>query len=367
MDKKSTVILFSGSASSGKDYVANIMKEQLEEKGNRVLITHYADLLKYILKTYMEWDGEKDEKGRSLLQNIGTEVIRKQEPDFWVNFVVKMITMLPVKWDYILIPDARFLNEIELIKQNPNFKTYTIKVVRKDYESNLTLEQKNHSSETSLKDYKFDYYINNDINIKNTVSTILRDIDKKIAFIDLDGVVFDTISCIVDLYNEDFKYYPNFKEIKAKDIYSWNFDELNCAEPEQINTYFNQPRFFERVKTFPSAKDTINELSSNYRIIFISHGNVPNLNLKKIWIEKYFPYAEFIGVDLNKYNDKSCVDMSGKGNVFIDDKFDNLNSSNANIKICFGETYPWNADYICEPWNGKHNAYNWEEVRKILL
>ena len=47
MDKKSTVILFSGSASSGKDYVANIMKEQLEEKGNRVLITHYADLLKY--------------------------------------------------------------------------------------------------------------------------------------------------------------------------------------------------------------------------------------------------------------------------------------------------------------------------------
>ncbi len=41
--------------------------------GYKVLIAHYADLVKYVAKTFFEWNGEKDEYGRSLLQHIGTE------------------------------------------------------------------------------------------------------------------------------------------------------------------------------------------------------------------------------------------------------------------------------------------------------
>ena len=79
---KSTVILLSGKAQSGKDYIANIIKQQLEENGNKVLVTHYADLLKYILKTFFNWNGKKDKKSRDSLQRVGTDVMRKKMPDY---------------------------------------------------------------------------------------------------------------------------------------------------------------------------------------------------------------------------------------------------------------------------------------------
>ena len=81
------VILFSGKATSGKDASAFILKELLEQDNKTVLITHYADLLKFICKNIMGWDGIKDEKGRRILQKVGTDTIRKQNPDYWVDFI----------------------------------------------------------------------------------------------------------------------------------------------------------------------------------------------------------------------------------------------------------------------------------------
>ena len=56
--------------------------------GYSTLIVHYADLLKYMCKTFFGWNGEKDEFGRSLLQRVGTDCIRNVEPDYWVDFVI---------------------------------------------------------------------------------------------------------------------------------------------------------------------------------------------------------------------------------------------------------------------------------------
>ena len=46
---------------------------------------------------------------------------------------------------------------------------------------------------------------------------------------------------------------------------------------------------------------------------------------------------------LKTHKDKSCVDMSG--GIFIDDSSNNLITSNADIKFCFGKEYPWNKDW----------------------
>lgn len=54
------VIAVSGHARHGKDTVAKMLQEQLEADGNKVLITHYADLLKYICKTFF-WMGRQKE------------------------------------------------------------------------------------------------------------------------------------------------------------------------------------------------------------------------------------------------------------------------------------------------------------------
>ena len=42
------VIAISGHARNGKDTVAQMLQKQLREDGYTVLITHYADLLKYV-------------------------------------------------------------------------------------------------------------------------------------------------------------------------------------------------------------------------------------------------------------------------------------------------------------------------------
>lgn len=67
------IVCISGKAQHGKDTTAKLLEEILEAQGNRVLIAHYGDLVKYVCKTFFGWDGKKDEKGRTLLQRVGTD------------------------------------------------------------------------------------------------------------------------------------------------------------------------------------------------------------------------------------------------------------------------------------------------------
>lgn len=171
------IITISGYAGSGKDTVASIIKGQLEADGHSVLVMHYADLLKYICKTFFGWDGIKDERGRTILQYVGTDIIRKQNPDYWVNFISNLLIMFPEEWEYVLIPDCRFPNEISVLK-NDGHNVLTIHVIRDGLKSTLTKEQQQHVSETALDDYDFDYYIHNGgsiIDLKQMISEWLID------------------------------------------------------------------------------------------------------------------------------------------------------------------------------------------------
>lgn len=374
--KKPTVILLSGKAQSGKDYIANIMKQQFEENGNKVLVTHYADLLKYILKTFFNWDGKKDKKGRDLLQRVGTDVIRKKMPDYWVNFISQMISFFSNEWNYILIPDTRFPNEIEVMQKNPDVNVITIRINRVNFTPQLTLEQQQHPSETSLDEYDFDYYVSNDgtETVNNAVKEFVNYIDvnkkKPTAFIDLDCVTLETVRCIVELYDLDFHDKPGYKKVDWTKIDSWDFLELSLATKEVIDGYFNQQRFFDRVKMIDGAKEAIDYLSNFYNIVFVSHGEDLNLHLKEKYVNEHFPYARFIGVKLSEHYDKSCVDMSGKGNVFIDDMSKNILGSNADIRICFGKDYEWNKDFEqdfeSQLNDGVCRLYDWKSVLRLF-
>ena len=76
------IITVSGKARHGKDFTANAIADILKGKGNKVLITHYADLLKFICRNMFGWNGKKDDEGRYLLQYVGTDIVRKQNPNF---------------------------------------------------------------------------------------------------------------------------------------------------------------------------------------------------------------------------------------------------------------------------------------------
>lgn len=153
-------ICISGKAQHGKDTSAQMFYDQFVALNKKVLTVHYADLLKFICKSYFGWDGKKDEAGRTLLQRVGTDVVRKQEPDYWVNFVVSIVQLFPDEWEYIIIPDCRFPNEIETLKM-AGFDVAHVRVVRPDFDNGLTKEQQSHISETALDEYKADYVLTN--------------------------------------------------------------------------------------------------------------------------------------------------------------------------------------------------------------
>lgn len=173
------VICISGKAQHGKDTSAAMMKTMLEADGHKVLIAHYGDLVKYICKTFFNWNGEKDEYGRSLLQRIGTDVIRNQKPDYWVSFITGILEFFNGEWDYVLIPDSRFPNEVDYLKEH-GFDVIHMRVIRQNFTSPLTPEQQQHPSETALDDVLPDYYINNYgslLDLSNTISGLITEIN----------------------------------------------------------------------------------------------------------------------------------------------------------------------------------------------
>jgi hypothetical protein len=151
------VIVISAKAQHGKDTVANIFKSIAESYGERVLITHYADYLKYICKEWFNWDGKKDDNGRNILQRVGTNLARSNNPDIWVNVVIESLKAFGSEYDYVLIPDCRFPNEVDAMKDS--FPTISLRIERIDFESDLNDEQKSHLSEIALDNYNFDYTI----------------------------------------------------------------------------------------------------------------------------------------------------------------------------------------------------------------
>ena len=87
---------------------------------------------------------------RALLQNYGTEVRRKENPDYWVNEwwgAYKMNYVLK----NVVVDDVRFLNEAKEIKSN--YGTI-IRIVRTDITSGGE-----HVSETEMLDIVPDYTI----------------------------------------------------------------------------------------------------------------------------------------------------------------------------------------------------------------
>lgn len=157
------VICISAKAGAGKDTFAAMVKKELEDAGYSVLTTHYADLVKDICKRFFGWNGKKDEYGRRLMQYVGTDVGRAYNENIWVDHIADMLTMFNGQWDFVLIPDTRFPNEIEVLK-NRGLSVTSVRIHRPDFQTSLTPEQLLHPSECALDHYDFDALIINDGN-----------------------------------------------------------------------------------------------------------------------------------------------------------------------------------------------------------
>jgi 5'(3')-deoxyribonucleotidase len=194
---------------------------------------------------------------------------------------------------------------------------------------------------------------------------MVRKMSRPKLFLDFDNTIVDTIAAVVSLYNEDYASHEGFVRIDPSEVTSWEFTECNLATYEEIDRYFGDKRFFQRVKLYPSAGQVLRSLSHRYDITIVSHGYASNLKLKEKWVkDKLFKEifdnscnAEFIGVDWETHNDKSHVNMSNS--IFVDDSIRNLETSSAKYKILYGEYMDWNNTNIefirCKNWLDLNN------------
>jgi len=155
------IIAFTGKYQSGKTTCANFIQNTIK--------LSFAKPVKDIAKRQFGWDGQKDDRGRKLLQLIGTDVGREYNPNIWVE---KMEQEFENKeyWhtNIIIIDDLRFNNEAELIKK---WEGIIIEIIRPGYNGD------NHKSEQGIDKIFINYTIENDGTIeelKNKVFTIIE-------------------------------------------------------------------------------------------------------------------------------------------------------------------------------------------------
>ena len=177
LKRKVKIFILSGKARSGKDEVADIIKNYYQDK--KVKKLSFAYYLKLLVKNISNWNGNEEDKPRDLLQYLGIELIKnKINKKLLINRVLEDIAIYSYFCYIIVITDARLIDEVEDIKKNyPD--AISIRINRLN-DNHLTDIQKKHVTETGLDNYHdFDYIVDNDVdydNLRNKVIKILEEL-----------------------------------------------------------------------------------------------------------------------------------------------------------------------------------------------
>ena len=156
-----SIFTFIGRAGSGKDFQCTLLEQQGYKK------VAFADALRDIasksimlnedeLDEYYEWMKlnncicVKTEKMtwwlnfRTFLERLGTQGIRKYDPDFWINCLLK--TIKDNQYSKVCISDMRFINEYIKVRDFALKNDYEFKCIFCDYHSDRYQENNNHES-----------------------------------------------------------------------------------------------------------------------------------------------------------------------------------------------------------------------------
>jgi hypothetical protein len=180
-------------------------------------------------------------------------------------------------------------------------------------------------------------------------------------FLDFDGVIANTVRAVCELYNQDYSLYPKYKKVFPDEIDTWGFKELELLSHDDLHKYFGQYRFFEWLKPMPTCEGShLRTLGNLYELKICTIGNYPNIAGKRYWLNKFAMYdIKYTLVEVTcGSKDKSSVDMSG--GIIVDDSIENLRTSNADLKICYGEEKGWNRE-----WSGIR-CRDWKELMELL-
>jgi hypothetical protein len=154
------IILIAGRAGVGKTTVAEVMEDYLEENHFSANVDHFAEAIKLCAYSYFGWDGEKDDKGRVLLQKLGL-IGREYNQNVWADHLVYRYFRYPT--EFLIVDDWRFPNEKSCLQEVPGVKVVTVRINAPQHESLLGTPVYNDVSEVSLSNdfSSYDYTIQN--------------------------------------------------------------------------------------------------------------------------------------------------------------------------------------------------------------
>ncbi len=161
---------------------------------------------------------------------------------------------------------------------------------------------------------------------------------KKILYFDFDETITASADKLIYLANKEFK-----TKVKFGSHYKYDFTDIFPQMTEPIK-YFSQPEFFQGLRFID--RDMLGVLKVLHRLNFdlrtVTIGCKKNIELKIQWIQENLPFfnlkdSHFI---IKDGLGKGEVDLSD--GVLIDDALENLITSNAWHKICFGKVTEYN-------------------------
>lgn len=161
--RKQQLVLIGGKAGVGKTEAAKYLYRNLflNYIGLNISHTLFAQPIKDIARSVFGWDGNKDGKGRRLLQAIGTEAGREYNEDIWNQHLESRELSNIFPNHFVLVDDWRFPNEKSYFEGKNFYELTCIRI--ESHRSNLPENTSDHISENSLSISKVENLVyNND-------------------------------------------------------------------------------------------------------------------------------------------------------------------------------------------------------------
>ena len=178
----------------------------------------------------------------------------------------------------------------------------------------------------------------------NDIEQMIKSENISTIFLDLDGVVIQSVKAMCELFNMIYDVH-----LEPIQITSWNFNEYKSdMTSDEVESLFENPKFFDLVKVYDGVLKFINRHRN--KIIFLSKGTTLNGSRKREYFDE-LGLADIPLIMLPLNVSKGYINMGYKGkSLFIDDCTQNLIDSNADVKILLKE-YENNATWQLI-WNG---------------
>lgn len=137
------IIAFTGLAGCGKSILARYLQVECDKINKHSAILRFSDPIKSFARR-LGWKGEKDAKGRRLLQLLGTEIGRNCiDPEIWVKRWEIEFKRISQVSELIIVDDLRFDNEAKTVHE---LNGTIIKIIGREDERT----DKSHASELGI-------------------------------------------------------------------------------------------------------------------------------------------------------------------------------------------------------------------------